>query len=66
MNCDTAQRFELLAAGKRVLGTHFDLDGQSLWFSTHAGKPGLARIALKPGAKPEEVPVPALSEDAIS
>lgn len=63
---DAAQSFERIAAGKRVLGTHFDLDGRSLWFSTHAGKAGLARIALKPGAKPEEVPLPALSEDAIS
>lgn len=63
---DGAQSFERIAAGKRVLGTHFDLEGQSLWFSTHAGKAGLARIALKPGARPEEVPLPALSDDAIS
>ena len=63
---DSAQSFERVAAGKRVLGTHFDLDGQNLWFSTYAGKAGLARIALKPGAKAEEVATPALREDAIA
>lgn len=63
---DAGQSFERITAVKGVLGTHFDLDGQSLWFSSHAGRPGMARIALKPGAKPEEVPMPAVSEDAIS
>lgn len=63
---DSAGTFERIAAGQRVLGTHFDLDGQSLWFSTHAGKAGLARIALHPGAKAEEVATPALPEDAIA
>lgn len=63
---DAAQSFERIAAGKRVLGTHFDVDGQSLWFSTYARKAGLARVTLKPGAKPVEVRTPALSEDAIS
>lgn len=63
---DSAQDFEQIAAGKHVLGTHFDLDGQSLWFSTHSGKAGLARIALKPGAKAQEVATPALAEDAIA
>ena len=63
---DAGQSFVRITAVKGVLGTLFDLDGQSLWFSSHAGKAGLARIALKPGAKPEEVPMPAVSEDAIS
>lgn len=63
---DSAQAFERIATGKRVLGTQFDLDGQSLWFSTYAAKAGLARIALKPGAKPEEVATPALRDDAIA
>lgn len=62
---DSAQRFERID-GKRVLGTQFDLDGQHLWFSTHAGKPGLARIALKPGAKAEDVALPPLPEDAVA
>lgn len=63
---DAAATFERLLSGKRVLGAHFDLDGQSLWFSTYDGKAGLARIALKPGASPEPVAVPALPEDAIA
>lgn len=63
---DSAQSFERIAAGKRVLATHFDLDGQSLWFGTHAGRAGLARIALKPGSNSEEVSTPALTEDAIA
>lgn len=62
---DSGQTFQRLA-GTRVLGTHFDLDGQHLWFSTHAGKPALSRIALKPGAQAEEVPIPALSDDAVA
>lgn len=62
---DSAQSFQRLV-GTRVLGTYFDLGGQHLWFTTHAGKPGLSRIALKSGAKSEDVPIPALSEDAVA
>lgn len=63
---DSAQSFERIAAGKRVLSAQFGLDAQSLWYGTHAGEAGLARIALKPGAKPEEVTTPALPDDAIA
>lgn len=63
---DAGQTFQPAAAGKRTLAAHFDLDGQHLWFSTHAGKPGLARIALAPGAKAEDVALPPLREDAVA
>ncbi|UUZ76654.1 glycosyl hydrolase [Polaromonas sp. P1(28)-13] len=63
---DSAESFERLVGGKRVLAASFDLDGQHLWFSTHAGKAALARIALKAGAKAEAVPLPALTEDAVA
>lgn len=63
---DSGQSFEQTANGKRVLGTHFDLDGKSLWYSTYAAKAGLVRVALQAGAKPEEVSTPAFAEDAIA
>jgi hypothetical protein len=63
---DFAQSFERVAAGKRVVAAHFDLGGQQLWFGTYGGKAGLSRIHLKPGAKPLEVTIPALSEDAVA
>lgn len=63
---DSAERFERLVGGSRVLATSFDFDGEHLWFSTHDGKAGLARIALTPGAKAEAVPLPALTEDAVA
>ena len=63
---DSAGSFERLVGGMRVLAACFDLDGQQLWFSSHAGQAGLARIALKPGAKAEAVPLPAMTEDAVA
>lgn len=63
---NSAESFERLVGGTRVLAASFDLDGQQLWFSTHAGQAGLARIALKTGAKAEAVALPALTEDAVA
>lgn len=63
---NSAGSFERLVGGKQVLAASFDLDGQHLWFGTYAGKAGLARIALKAGAKVEEVPLPALTQDAVA
>lgn len=63
---DSAESFERLVGGKRVLAQNFDLDGLHLWISTHAGKAALARIALKAGSKAEELPIPALTEDAVA
>jgi photosystem II stability/assembly factor-like uncharacterized protein len=63
---DAAENFERLVAGTQVLSGTFDLDGKQLWFGTYAGKASLMRIALKPGAKPETLSMPALSEDAVA
>lgn len=63
---DFAQTFERVAGGNRVLATHFDLGGQQLWFSTYGSKAGLSRIELKSGAKPNDVAIPALTEDAVA
>jgi photosystem II stability/assembly factor-like uncharacterized protein len=63
---DSADRFEPLFTGQQVLAGTFDLDGQHLWFSTYAGKASLMRIELKPGAKPDALNIPALTEDAVA
>lgn len=63
---NSASSFEPLVAGTRVLAQTFDLDGQHLWFSAHAGKPTLARVGLKAGAKPDNRPLPPLTDDAVA
>jgi len=63
---DAGQRFERLFGGRQVLAEMFDLDGKQLWFSSYAGKAALMRIALQPGAKPVNVALPALNEDAVA
>lgn len=63
---DSATQFERLVGGRQVLAQTFDLDGKHLWFSAHAGQPALMRIELKQGAKPESMPLPALTEDAVA
>lgn len=63
---DSAESFERLVGDKQVLAASFDLDGQHLWFGSYAGKAALARITLKAGSKAEEVPIPALTEDAVA
>jgi hypothetical protein len=63
---DSAQSFEPLVAGRMVIAESFDLDGRHVWFSTYADKAGLARIALKPGSQAEEIPLPALTDDAVT
>lgn len=63
---NSAESFEPLVPGTRVLAEAFDLDGQQLWFSTYTGRATLARIALKALAKAEELSIPALTDDAVS
>lgn len=63
---DSAESFERLVGDKQVLATSFDLDGQHLWFGSYAGKAALARITLKAGSQAEEVPIPALTQDAVA
>ena len=63
---DAGENFEQLVGDVRVFAEAFDLDGQQLWFSTYAGKAGLARVTLKSGAAPETASIPALGEDAVA
>ncbi|MEO5669891.1 MAG: F510_1955 family glycosylhydrolase [Ramlibacter sp.] len=63
---DSANSFEPLLGGTRVLAATFDLDGQHLWFSGHAGRATLARVALTAGAKPETAALPQMTEDAVA
>ena len=63
---DSAESFERLIGGQRVLAQNFDLDGLHLWFSSYAGKAALARIALKIGSKAEALSIPVLTEDAVA
>lgn len=63
---NSAESFEPLVTGQQVLAATFDLDGTHLWFSGYSGKASLARIALKPGATPEMLSLPALSDDAVA
>ncbi|MFZ2649668.1 MAG: glycosyl hydrolase [Burkholderiaceae bacterium] len=63
---NSAENFERLVGGQQVLAAAFDLDGKHLWFSTYSGKAALMRIALEPGATPQALALPALSEDAVA
>ena len=63
---DSADSFKQLVSGPQVLAETFDLDGEHLWFSAHAGKPQLMRMELKPDAKPQTVTLPALADDAVA
>ena len=63
---DSANQFDRIVGGQQVLAQAFDLDGQHLWFSGHAGQPSLMRIALEPGAQPEPVTLPPLTDDAVA
>ncbi|MDH5540142.1 MAG: glycosyl hydrolase [Rhizobacter sp.] len=63
---DAAQTFSRVVGGRQVLTSAFDLDGQSLLFSAYAGKPSLLRFGLAPGAAPQALSLPAMSEDAVA
>ncbi len=63
---NSAESFERLVSGHRVLAAAFDLNGTQLWFGTYGGKAALLRIALKSDPKIEELPIPALIEDAVA
>lgn len=63
---DSAANFEPLVGGMKVLAGTFDLDGKHLWYSSYAGKAAFAKIALTAGAKPENLPLPAMQGDAVA
>ncbi len=63
---DSGRQFDQLVGGRQVLAQTFDLDGEHLWFSAHAGSPALMRIKLQTGASPQEVTLPPLTDDAVA
>ena len=63
---DAGQRFERVVGGQEALAVSFDLDGEQLWFSSHAGQAKLWRMGLKAGAQAQSVKLPALGEDAVA
>lgn len=62
---DGGDDFEALVVGAELRTAYFPLDGDSLWFGTFNGRPGLFRMALGSGAR-EEIALPALRRDAVA
>lgn len=63
---DAGASFEPLASGMRALAATFTIDGNELWWSGFDGQPTLAALPLQPRAKPSQIGLPALGEDAVS
>lgn len=64
---DRADNFERLGDPGYVLAVSFDLDGEHLWSSSYAaGKAALMRIRLTGGSEARDVPLPALTDDAVA
>jgi hypothetical protein len=57
--------FKPMMEGAQALTACFTLDGDSLWVSAFAGKPGLTRVTLGNGAR-EELALPPLGRDAVA
>jgi hypothetical protein len=57
--------FKAIVEGAAVRTAYFPLDGDSLWFGTFDGRPGLFRIPIKNGPR-EEVALPPLRRDAVA
>ena len=62
---DAGERFSKTAADGEGLAVFFDLDGGSLWYGAFAGRPTLARMALK-GGQAARVALPPLTNDAVA
>lgn len=62
---DGGEEFAPLVAGAELRTAYFPLDGDSLWFGTFDGRPGLFRIPLDGGAR-EEIALPPLGRDAVA
>jgi len=62
---DGGNRFERMAATGQILAVGFPLDGKSLWFSSHDGRPHLYRVDLG-GMAPVEIGLPKLTNDAVA
>lgn len=59
------EEFEPLVAGADLRTAYFPLDGDSLWFGTYAGRPGLFRMAISSGVR-EEITLPPIGRDAVA
>ncbi len=62
---DAGEAFSQRVAGRQVLGIGFEQDGRHMLFSSYAGKAALSRIGMAPGAAAQDIPIPAMSEDAV-
>ena len=63
---DAGETFSQRVSGRQVLGIGFESDGRHILFSSYAGKAALGRIGMAPGASVQDIPIPAMSEDAIA
>lgn len=65
LSTDSGDTFRLITKGAQALAALFDLDGEHLWLSSHAGAPALARANVKTGTK-NAVTLPPLTRDAVA
>ncbi len=63
---NSGETFERLGGDQPLVAASFDLDGRHLWFGAYAGKASLMRLALTAGAKPQAMPIPPLTDDAVA
>lgn len=63
---DAGETFSQRVSGRQILGIGFELDGRHMLFSSYAGKAALGRIGVAPGASAQDMPIPAMSEDAVA
>lgn len=63
---DAGETFSQRVSARQVLGIGFELDGRHILFSSYAGKAALGRLGMAPGASVQDLPMPAMSDDAIA
>jgi photosystem II stability/assembly factor-like uncharacterized protein len=61
---DSGENFQRLADAPQVLAVCFAFDGQSLWFSSFAGKPALTRLQWQTGQS-ATIALPPLDQDIV-
>ena len=62
---DAGQRFERIAGNGQGLAAFFDLDGLHIWYGAFGGRATLSRLSVK-DAVPIDVPLPAMTDDAVA
>ena len=63
---DAGETFSQRVSGRQVLGIGFEHDGRHMLFSSYSGKAALGRIGMAPGASAQDLPIPAMAEDAVA